>query len=159
MDTQPPETLPQDEAVRLCFRFKPQNIPGEPGARSITVADAFIQLKFQRKFDWDKDYVYTPAAIDEVGITRYIYMFLDVNKHVHSTFQTLHCYKIEGCSMYDILSAAYMRANIYAGRSRGLNLLGHANFQTIFHGAGGRSKRKLYTRHVMKHKVHIKSIK
>ncbi|KAK3215892.1 hypothetical protein GRF29_8g1404092 [Pseudopithomyces chartarum] len=58
-DAQAEQTLPQEEPVRFCFRFRPQIIPGEPGARSITVADAFMQQKFKRKFDWEKDHIYT----------------------------------------------------------------------------------------------------
>ncbi|KAF1993394.1 hypothetical protein P154DRAFT_477630 [Amniculicola lignicola CBS 123094] len=96
MDAQAQQILSQGEAVRLCFRFKPQDIPGIPGARSITVANAFMQLNFKRNFDWDKDYVYTPAGIDEVkdGTRRKLYMFLDVNKHANPTFQTLLCYQV-----------------------------------------------------------------
>ena len=111
MDPHTQETLPKAEAIRLCFRFKPQDIPGEPGARSITVADAFMEVNFQRKFDWEKDYVYTPAGIDET--TKKLFMFLDVNKHANSTFQTLRCYNVaKGSPMYNTPSAAHMLANI-----------------------------------------------
>lgn len=96
-DTQ--ETLPQAEAIRLCFRFKPQDIPGIPGARSITVANAFMEANFHREFDWEKDYVYTPADIDQT--TRKLFMFLDVNKDASPTFQTLRCYTVaKGSPMY-----------------------------------------------------------
>jgi hypothetical protein len=93
------QTLPhEEEGVRLCFRFNPQDILGNPGARSITIADTFMQLKFQRKFDWEKDYVYTPAGIDagsvEDGAGRKLYMFLDVNKHATPPFRSLLCYQI-----------------------------------------------------------------
>jgi hypothetical protein len=110
MDAQTQQILPQEEAIRLCFRFIPQDIPGEPGARSITIADAFMQQNFKRKFDWEKDHVYTPAGIDEVdGRRRKLFMFLDVNKHANPTFQTLLCYQVEkGSPMYSASAAVYM---------------------------------------------------
>ena len=102
MDTQVQELPPKEEAIRLCFRFKPQDISGEPCARSIAVADAFIQLKYKRDFDWEKDYMYTPSGIDSVGdARRKLFMFLDINKHAHPTFQALLCYQItKGDPMY-----------------------------------------------------------
>jgi hypothetical protein len=90
--------------MRICFRSRPRNIPGEAGARSITVANAFVEATFQRKFDRAEDYVYTRADIDR-GVTRKLFMFLDVNKHAHPTFQTLRCYRIvEGRPMYRMIS-------------------------------------------------------
>jgi len=42
------------------------------------VADAFMEVNFQRKFDWEKDHVYTPAGIDEVKDEgRRKFMFLE----------------------------------------------------------------------------------
>jgi hypothetical protein len=99
MDANAQETLPKAEAIRFCFRFRPQDIPGEPGARSITVANAFMEVNFQRRFDWEKDYVYTPADIDKT--TRKLFMFLDVNKHASPTPKTLSCYTVaRGSPMY-----------------------------------------------------------
>jgi len=137
MDAQTQET-PEVEAVRLCFRFKPRDIPGQPGARSLTVADAFMEVNFQRKFDWEKDHVYTPAGIDEVKDEgRRKFMFLDVNKHAHPTFLTLLCYDVaKGSPMYNIPSAAYMRANLSIGNSRRLSLTQYGTSRTCFHGAG-----------------------
>ena len=107
MDAQVEQTLPQEEPIRFCFRFRPQDIPGEPGARSITVADAFMQQNFKRKFDWEKDHIYTPAGIDEEEISRKLFMFLDVNKHARCTSHSPRCYRVEGSPMYDVPSAAY----------------------------------------------------
>lgn len=106
MDAQTEQTLPQEKPVRFCFRFRPQDIPGEPGARSITVANAFMQQNFKRKFDWEKDHIYTPAGIDEEGIRRKLFMFLDVNKHASYTSQSPRCYRVEGSPMYGVRSAA-----------------------------------------------------
>jgi hypothetical protein len=104
MDAQEQQTLPQEEAIRLCIRFKPQDILGEPCARSLTIANAFMQQNFERKFDWGKDHIYTPAGIDNVEdetTRRKLFMFLDVNKHANSTFQTLLCYQVSrGSPMY-----------------------------------------------------------
>ncbi|OCL04246.1 hypothetical protein AOQ84DRAFT_301254, partial [Glonium stellatum] len=87
MDAQTQQPLPQEEAIRLYFRFSPQDILGEPSARSITVTDAFMQLNFNRKFDWEKDYVYTPAGIgNKDGIRRKLFIFLDVNKYVNPIY-------------------------------------------------------------------------
>jgi hypothetical protein len=110
MEAQSQQQLPQKEGIRFCFRFKPQDILGEPGARSLTVANAFMQQNFQRNFDWDQDYVYTPAGIDEDGLRRKLFMFLDVNKHANRTFQNLICYTVtKGSPML----GSY-RASVYA---------------------------------------------
>jgi hypothetical protein len=105
MATQNQKTFPRGEAIRFCFSFKAQDIPGEPGARSITAANAFMQQFFERDFNWQTDYVYTPAGIDEVeeGKRGIPFMLLDVNKHANSTFQSLHCFGIIKCNkaMYE----------------------------------------------------------
>jgi hypothetical protein len=107
MAAQNQKTFRRDEAIRFCFNFKAQDIPGEPGARSITAANAFMQQHFERDFSWQTDYVYTPAGIDDVeeGKKGIPFMFLDVNKHANPTFQSLHCFKIIKCgkAMYDAL--------------------------------------------------------
>ena len=107
MATQNQKTFRREEAIRFCFNFKAQDIPGEPGARSITAANAFMQQHFERDFSWQTDYVYTPAGIDDVdeGKKGIPFMFLDVNKHANPTFQSLHCFKIIKCgkAMYEVL--------------------------------------------------------
>lgn len=105
MDAQTQEILPQGEAIRCFLRFRPQDIPGEPGARSITIADAFMQQNFNRKFDWEKDHVYTPAGIDEATdrAKRPLFLILDVNKRVNTKPQSQLCYRIaRGNSMYGV---------------------------------------------------------
>ncbi|KAF2438693.1 hypothetical protein P171DRAFT_436627 [Karstenula rhodostoma CBS 690.94] len=102
MDAQARQALPRESAIRLCLRFKARDIPGDPCARSLTVADAFMQQKFERKFDWERDYIYTPAGIDDVedGTRMKLFMFLDVNKHANSKYETLLCYQVgKGDSM------------------------------------------------------------
>jgi hypothetical protein len=52
-----------------------------------------------RKFDWNTNYVYTPAGIDEVEEVeevseRRLLMFLDVNKHTNPTFTSLRCVQV-----------------------------------------------------------------
>ncbi|CAI6334357.1 unnamed protein product [Periconia digitata] len=99
MDAHTKQTPLQEKPGRFCFRFKPQDIPGEPGARSITVADAFMQQNYERKFDWEKDYVYTPAGIDDEEINRKLFMFLDVNKNAGHACHSPRCYRVEGSPM------------------------------------------------------------
>ncbi|KAH9870928.1 hypothetical protein J1614_006500, partial [Plenodomus biglobosus] len=86
------KTPPSDSACAS----KPQYIPGEPGARPITIANAFMQLTFHRDFNWDRDYVYTPAGIDDIGpvARRNLFLFLDVDVHANATYNTLLCYQI-----------------------------------------------------------------
>lgn len=144
MDAQVQQTLPQEDGIRLCFRFIPQDILGEPGARPITVADAFMQQNFERKFDWEKDHIYTPAGIDEVdGRKRKLFMFLDVNKHANPTFQTLRCYQVaEGSPMYGVPSLVCMLANILNRTFEETRFNGVRNFSNIFPW-GGRDTRQL----------------
>ncbi|KAH9865171.1 hypothetical protein IAQ61_009118 [Plenodomus lingam] len=90
------QTPLHDDPVRICFSFKSQDIPGEPGARPITLANAFMEPTYGRKFDWDRDHFYTPAGIDEVGDSarRSLYMFLDINKHANPSSISLRCVKV-----------------------------------------------------------------
>ncbi len=70
----------------------------------MTVADAFMQLNVEREFEWEKDYVYTPAGTDEVkdGAERKLFIFLDVDKHANPTFQALLCYQVaKGSPLYN----------------------------------------------------------
>jgi hypothetical protein len=142
MNADAQETLPQAEAIRFCFRFRPQDIPGIPGARSITIANAFMETNFQRKFDWEKDYVYTPAGIDEV--TRKLYMFLDVNKHANSTFNSLRCYTVaQGSSMYYSIPLYSIYSSLHVNR-----IFKKTEFNSVGNFAkmlpwGGRKMRKL----------------
>jgi hypothetical protein len=142
MDADAQETLPQAEAIRFCFRFRPQDIPGIPGARSITIANAFMEANFQREFDWEKDYVYTPAGIDEV--TRKLYMFLDVNKHANSTFKSLHCYTVaQGSSMYYSIPLYSIYPSLHINRIfKKTEFHSVGNFSRMFPW-GGRKMRKL----------------
>jgi hypothetical protein len=142
MDANAQETLPQAEAIRFCFRFKPQDIPGIPGARSITSANAFMEANFQRKFDWEKDYVYTPAGSDE--ITRNLYMFLDVNKHASSTFKSLRCYIVtQRSSMYYSTFLYRIYSSLYVNRVfKKTEFHSVGNFSSMFPW-GGRKMRKL----------------
>lgn len=89
-------TLSQHSPVRICFGLRAQDIPGEPCARPLTLANAFMELHYGRKFDWDMDHVYTPAGIDEVGegSKRRLYMFLDVNKQLRPSPIPLRCVKV-----------------------------------------------------------------
>lgn len=96
MDAYTGRTPPRDDSIRICFSFKAQDIPGEPCARPITLANAFMEPTYGRKFDWDRDHFYTPAGIDEVGDSpkRSLYMFLDISKHVNSSSISLRCVKV-----------------------------------------------------------------
>lgn len=80
----------------MCFKFNAQSIPGEPSARSITIANAFIRQYFNRDFSWEADYVYYPAGIYSVDERKImmLFMFLDVSKHVDAAPQSLCCFKI-----------------------------------------------------------------
>lgn len=65
-------------ASRFCFRFRVEQIPGEPCARPLTLVNAFMERFFQREFSWKDDYIYTPSNIDhDKGKA---YLILDVNK-------------------------------------------------------------------------------
>jgi hypothetical protein len=47
---------PDDEAaIRFYSKFRVEHIPGIPGARSLTIAKAFLQDYFHRDFPWDRD--------------------------------------------------------------------------------------------------------
>jgi hypothetical protein len=90
MDAQSQEVLQPEEAIRCFFHFRPQEIPGEPGARSISIADAFMLQHFNRRFDWERDHVYTPAGIDDTTdrAKRPLFVILDINKRSNSNFQS-----------------------------------------------------------------------
>jgi hypothetical protein len=96
MDAYTETTSLHDSPIRICFSFKAQDIPGEPCARPITLANAFMEPTYGRKFDWDRDHVYTPAGIDDVGESqkRRLFMFLDINKHVSPSPISLRCVKM-----------------------------------------------------------------
>ncbi|KAI6367777.1 hypothetical protein MCOR25_004853 [Pyricularia grisea] len=68
--------------VRYCFRVHVQHIPGPPLARSLTLANDFMRPRFDRDFDWAKDYVHTPVNIGEQGKS---WVLLDVDKNVHKS--------------------------------------------------------------------------
>ena len=82
--------------VRYAFSFQVEQIPGEPGARSLTIANAFMQNRFQRDFSWQDDYVYTPANIDQQEGRAF--MLLDINKGSASTVMInnldIKCFKV-----------------------------------------------------------------
>lgn len=81
------------ETNRFFFTFQLQQIPGKPGARSLTIAHEFMQRNFGRDFSWEKDYVYTPTNIcDESGKAR---VLLDMNAKLGpKPTDKIRCFKI-----------------------------------------------------------------
>jgi hypothetical protein len=84
---------------------KPKNISSRGSHSVLLQFQSSRQQFFERDFNWQTDYVYTPAGIDEVeeGKRGIPFMLLDVNKHANSTFQSLHCFRIIKCNkaMYE----------------------------------------------------------
>jgi hypothetical protein len=66
-----------EASIRFYFKFRVEHIPGIPGSRSLTIANAFLQIYFHRDFTWDRDFVHTPCNID--ADTGRAHMLLDFN--------------------------------------------------------------------------------
>ena len=69
--------IDKNEARRFGFKLQLEKIPGKPGARPITIANAFMQEHFGRDFSWTLDYCHAQANID--GNKGVGHLFLDVN--------------------------------------------------------------------------------
>jgi hypothetical protein len=91
-----PRNTAKDNPVRICFGFKARDIPGEPCARPLTLANAFMEPNHERRFDWNKDHFYLPADIENIidRPQRRLYMFLDINKHIKPSPIPLRCVKV-----------------------------------------------------------------
>lgn len=80
-DERPPaQQVERPKPTRYCFRVRVEQIPGPPLGRSITLANDFMLPRFNREFDWDRDYVYTPVRIDQTGSQ---WLLLDIDKDLH----------------------------------------------------------------------------
>lgn len=80
MDSQPCDA---QQPQRICFKFKVENIPGEPTRRPITLVDASMLHFFQRSFSWDEDYMLAPSNIDHAKGSGFL--VLDINKNYTPT--------------------------------------------------------------------------
>ncbi|KAL2759354.1 hypothetical protein ACRALDRAFT_2096768 [Sodiomyces alcalophilus JCM 7366] len=74
------EDTPAFRPVRYCFKVPVEQIPGPALGRSITLANDFMLPRFNRKFDWKHDYIYTPVNIEKSG---HMWLLLDVGKDAY----------------------------------------------------------------------------
>ncbi|KAF1988297.1 hypothetical protein K402DRAFT_32564 [Aulographum hederae CBS 113979] len=64
---------------RIAFKFHVEHIPGIPGARSLTLASAFLLQRLGREISWEWDYVHTPCNIDAESGREYVLLDVDVD--------------------------------------------------------------------------------